>query len=89
MSGRIKNNLIKIFLVFNHLFFKTFLNSRKQINIIASPAKKLKSESSFKLRIEILLDNTARRINVIPMTEISVAGNGFFILLIFKKQDIN
>ena len=52
---------------------------------MATPATKLKSESSLKLRIDILLDNTAMRISVIPNTEISVDGNGFFIDLIIKE----
>lgn len=56
---------------------------------MASAAIKLKSESSFKLRIESLLDSTAIRSNVIPMTEISEDGNGFFMRLIFIKQDLN
>ena len=56
---------------------------------MASPAIKLKSEFSFKLRIESLLDKTARRINVIPMTEISEAGNGFFMRFDFKIQILN
>jgi len=68
--------IIKILYLF---FFKRILNSRKQINRMANPAKKLKSESSFKLRKESLLDKTAISISVIPRTEISEAGNGFFI----------
>jgi len=52
---------------------------------MATPATKLKRESSLKLRIDILLDNTAIRIRVIPSTEMSVAGNGFFIDLIIKE----